>query len=136
MTESNHSTATVTLNSVKYAPEPNGDSLTELAVVSLTLKNTSSKPFAFNDDAILVQYGTLANFVSGPTNGDGWGADMTADYTPFGDPLRNGELAPGESKTGLAIYEMSRNASYILQFDDPASNGGKPLAFWSLKSAK
>lgn len=134
ITESNGSTALVTLNGVRYAPMP-GDNvgLSQLVVASFTLKNTSSKPFSYEDEAIVAEYGTTPSTTANPNS---WGSDPIADYTPFGDPLRNGALAPGESKTGLTIYELSKDADLTLQFDDPTTPGWKLAAFWRLKTAK
>lgn len=129
-------TATITLNGVRYAPLPGAenDGLSELAVVDVTIKNTSAKALPYDEDQLAFGYSDAGNPYTHSDDANVYGPALNEVYTPFmpPDPLRVGSLQPRKSVRGLVILRMSNKAAYVLIFSAPDLT--TDLAEWALNS--
>jgi len=127
-------TADVILNGIRYAPNPNGDTSTELAVLDFTFTGTSTSPFAINEDHIDFVYSDQGSPYTHNDDGNIYGVDPTEDYTPFipPQPLRVGQVTSGQTRQGLVILGVGTHTPYLVQLNN--NTNANVIAEWALTS--
>jgi hypothetical protein len=119
--------ATFTLNTVRYASI---DSLTELAIVNLTITDNSTTSFAYSEAAVVFAYPDSKTAWTHQNDTHLYGPSPIEDYTPYlpPNPLRAGTLSPGQTVQGLVILRISHKSRYLLYYAASSAD----LAEWQL----
>ncbi|AYF78304.1 hypothetical protein D7D52_35795 [Nocardia yunnanensis] len=109
--------AKYTLNTYRLTPDMTG--LGHKIVLDVTVTDTSSAPFEYDEDNFVWTYPPCGPIKAGDLLPLLGGAMLNENYTSFmpPQPLRIGTLQPGESANGLVIMQAGGQGPYCLYID-------------------
>lgn len=127
------SSARVTLSrKIKYGlSQSAGDDGDEMMALDWHFVGTSKKTFHFCENQVVLAEPDEHDFWTHHDNDNVTGPSPLFDYTSFGNPIRCADLKKGQSKSGLALFDVAKRSQLLVILSDQQAND---MAEWVVKT--